>query len=42
MKIGWLLHTTDYGGNNVIEFHKVEPEYYSGKLVQIAYTEIIE
>ncbi len=42
MKIGWLLYTKDYGGNDVLEFHKVEPMYYTGRLVQIVYAEIIE
>lgn len=42
MKIGWLLYEVGYDFNETVEFFTVKPEYYSGRLVQIAYAEIID
>ena len=47
MKIGWILYEgyyddSIYHESKVVQFHKEKPEYYSGKLVQIIYTEVIE
>jgi hypothetical protein len=48
MKIGWLLYCNYYehlGEPDFefsVEFYKEKPEYYSGRLVQIVYAEVIE
>lgn len=42
MKIGWLVIDTNSSLYEYIEFYKEKPEYYSGRLVQIVYTEVIE
>lgn len=46
MKIGWLVYSSYYDDDGVkhfmgIEFYEEKPDYYSGKLVQIVYTEVI-
>ena len=47
MKIGWLVYRSYYDDDNNcidldVEFHKVKPEYYSGRCVQIVYSEVVE
>ncbi len=38
MKIGWLVYDHD----GCVEFFKIEPLYYNGRLVQIVYSEVVE
>lgn len=47
MKIGWLVYRKHHGDDNEllsedVKFHSVKPEYYSGRLVQIVYSEVVE